>query len=88
MGLVNAFNPRRLILGGGVIDGMPDLIDRVREGVMHYALPAATASLEILPGALGRNAGMVGSASLAMKTFGPTTFDSAGPSSGGASALP
>jgi glucokinase len=74
VGLVNAFNPCRLILGGGVIDGMPALIDRVREGVMHNALPAATVGLEVIPGALGSNAGMIGAACLALKTFGPKRF--------------
>ena len=30
VGLVNAFNPARFILGGGVIEGFPELIERVR----------------------------------------------------------
>ncbi len=33
VGLVNAFNPCRLILGGGVIEGWPELVKRVAEGV-------------------------------------------------------
>ncbi len=65
--LVNAFNPCRLILGGGVINGVPDLIDRVREGVKRDALPAATAGLEVVAGLLGASAGVVGAASLAME---------------------
>jgi glucokinase len=68
--LVNAFNPCRLILGGGVIDGVPDLIETIRLGVQRFALEAAGASLEVLPGALGSAAGMVGAAGLAMCTFG------------------
>jgi glucokinase len=68
--LVNAFNPCRLILGGGVIDGVPELIDKVRAGVRRFALPAATSGLEVLPGMLGIDAGVVGAASLAMRTFG------------------
>jgi glucokinase len=68
--IVNAFNPCRLILGGGVIDGVPELIDKVRAGVRRLALPAATSGLDVLPGMLGSNAGVVGSASLAMRTFG------------------
>lgn len=67
--LVNAFNPCRLILGGGVIYGMPELIDRVRHGVRQCALAAANRSLEIVPGELGSAAGIVGSASLALQTF-------------------
>lgn len=64
--LVNAFNPCRLILGGGVIDGVPDLIDKVRKGVKGKALPAATDALEVMAGALGGSAGPVGAASLAL----------------------
>jgi glucokinase len=68
--VVNAFNPRRLILGGGVIDGVPELIDRIRQGVIRFGLPAATAALEVVPGALGRSAGVLGAASIAMRVFG------------------
>ncbi len=63
--LVNAFNPRRVILGGGVIEGMPALVARVREGVMPRALKAATAVLEIVPAMLHNDAGVVGAAALA-----------------------
>lgn len=68
--LVNAFNPCRLILGGGVIDGVPELIEEIRRGVSRFALPAATSGLDIVRGVLGNRAGVVGAASLAMKTFG------------------
>ncbi len=64
--LVNAFNPCRLILGGGVIDGVPGLIDRVREGVSRYALPAAAASVEVAAPDLGHAAGVVGAGTLAL----------------------
>lgn len=68
--IVNAFNPCRLILGGGVVDGVPELVDRVREGVARLALPAATSNLEVVRGELGAAAGVVGAASLAIRTFG------------------
>ncbi len=71
--LVNAFNPARLVLGGGVIDGLPEMIDRVRRGVMQDALASASASCEIVPGMLGPGAGVVGAASLAMRAFGGET---------------
>ncbi len=72
--LVNAFNPCRLILGGGVIDGVPELIETIRLGVKRFALAAASASLEVLPGVLGSAAGVVGAASLAMRTFGEKAY--------------
>jgi glucokinase len=64
--LVNAFNPCMVILGGGVIEGLPELVGKVREGVKSKALPAATASLEVRPAALGGSAGVVGAASLVL----------------------
>jgi glucokinase len=68
--LVHAFNPSRLILGGGVIEGVPELVHRVAEGVFQRALAASTQGLEILPSKLKKNAGIVGAAMLAMHTFG------------------
>ena len=67
--LVNALNPCRCLLGGGVIGGTPDLVRRVDEGVRKRALPPATKTLQILPAQLGDLAGVVGSASLAMTRF-------------------
>jgi glucokinase len=66
---VNAFNPRKLIIGGGVIEGMPELIDKINVGVRELALPSATRELEVVKSALGAKAGVIGSASLAMATF-------------------
>ena len=67
--LVHAFNPSRLILGGGVIEGVPELVQRVAEGVFHRAFAASTRGLEILPSKLKENAGIVGAATLALHTF-------------------
>jgi glucokinase len=67
--LVNAFNPRKLIIGGGVIDGIPELMDKIKVGIRELALPAATRELEVVKSALGAHAGVIGAASLAMDTF-------------------
>ncbi len=67
--LVNAFNPCRLILGGGVINGIPDLIGRIDKGVREVALPAACANLMVLPAGLRTDAGVIGAAALAMRMF-------------------
>ncbi|MEJ2209618.1 MAG: ROK family protein [Anaerolineae bacterium] len=67
-GLVNAFNPCRLILGGGVIEGLPELLDRIDEGVHAGALAAARDPLQVLPARLGNDAGVVGAASLALNS--------------------
>lgn len=64
--LVNAFNPCRLILGGGVIEGLPELVERVEQGVRQHALAAATAPLQIVPAHLHNDAGVIGGAALIM----------------------
>jgi len=69
-GLVNAFNPRRVILGGGVIEGLPELVERVRAGVLRRALKAATSVLEVVPAMLHNDAGVVGAAARARQAAG------------------
>lgn len=66
--LVNAFNPCRLILGGGVIEGLPELVGRVEWGVRQQALKAATEPLQIMMSGLRNDAGVVGAAALAMRS--------------------
>lgn len=67
--IVNAFNPCRLILGGGVIDGFPQLVEQIDKGVRSRALPAATKSLQVIRSKLGNDAGVVGAAIFALHTF-------------------
>jgi glucokinase len=64
--LVNAFNPCRLILGGGIIEGMPELVDRIRDGVHTSALTTAISRLEVIPARLGEDAGVIGMAACAL----------------------
>jgi glucokinase len=65
VGLVNAFNPCLLILGGGVIEGLPELVARVEQGVRERALSAATANLNVVAAQLHNDAGVIGAAALA-----------------------
>jgi glucokinase len=67
--LVNAFNPCRFILGGGVVEGWPYLVGQIDQGVRKQALAAATHSLQVLPAKLKNSAGVVGAASLAIRSF-------------------
>ncbi len=65
----NAFSPRRIILGGGVIEGYPDLVARVEGGVRERALPAVVKDLEVVKASLGNDAGVIGAAAMARVHF-------------------
>ena len=60
--VVNILSPRRLILGGGVIEGSPDMIGRIETGVRQKALTAAVRNIEFIKAQLGAKAGILGSA--------------------------
>lgn len=63
---VNAFNPEKLILGGGLGLAIPNLVERVYEGVCTNALKVATEHLQVLPAALHTDAGVIGAATYAL----------------------
>ncbi|MDW7760606.1 MAG: ROK family protein [Acidobacteriota bacterium] len=65
VGVVNAFNPCRLVLGGGVIEGLPEMISIIEKTVRSRALEAASEGLMIVRAALGTQAGTIGAAALA-----------------------
>lgn len=67
--VVNLINPCTVILGGGVIDGIPDLFNIVVEEVGKRALKASTTRLKILMPALGKNSGIIGAAGIAALPF-------------------
>jgi glucokinase len=64
--LINAFNPCRMIFGGGVIEGCPWLVKKVSQGLEERALPAALAPLRVVRSRLRQNAAVVGSAALVL----------------------
>jgi glucokinase len=65
VGIVNSFNPCLLVVGGGVIDGLPELIKTAEPFIKKRALNVATQNLKIVKAALGNKAGIVGAAALA-----------------------
>lgn len=67
--IVNAINPKRLILGGGIIYGAPQLVDQIDKGIRKKALSAATTSLQVIPSQLQNNAGLIGAAALILHPF-------------------
>lgn len=60
--LANAFNPERIILGGGVIDGYQELIDKVSQGVHQASLQVATSKLLLMPPKLQAHTVAIGAA--------------------------
>ncbi len=65
--LVNALNPCQILLGGGIIEGMPEMVSRIDKGVRSRALSTATGRLAICASKLGNRAGIIGAAALAMR---------------------
>ncbi len=63
---VNAFNPSRLIIGGGLGLAIPGLLEHIEKEVKSKALQAATQHLTIVPASLKNDAGLVGAASYAL----------------------
>jgi glucokinase len=65
VGLVNGWNPCRLILGGGVINGFPELLDATTRAIEAHALPAAARVVTVSRAALGNHAPSIGAALMA-----------------------
>jgi glucokinase len=64
-GLINALNPRCLVLGGGVIDGVPELVEMAEAVIRKHAMEVARQHLKVVRAALGSDAGVIGAATLA-----------------------
>jgi glucokinase len=62
---VNLFEPERVVLGGGVSRSGELLFAPVRESVRAHAIAPAGRAVEIVPAALGEQAGVVGAAAIA-----------------------
>jgi glucokinase len=63
--IINAFNPQLIIVGGSVVQGIPDLIVLAEKKVRTLALPTPLIDLKITTAALGNKAGVIGAAALA-----------------------
>jgi len=64
--VVNCLNPRRVVLGGTVLRGLPGLFDAAARGVAEACLPSHRDRLEVVGATLGDGAGMIGAASWAL----------------------
>ncbi len=64
-GVVNILAPDILVLGGGLVESLPQLyLEEVRATVDHEALPAYAKPLRVVAAKLGDNAGVMGAAAL------------------------
>lgn len=73
--LATFYNPRRAILGGGLIEAVPMFLERASLRARESALPLAGRQLEIVRTALGDNSGIVGAAWLAGSKAPPAGAD-------------
>ena len=64
---VAILNPHGLLLGGGVLEGCPELLTQVVEHIMEWAPRSATANLQFIKPTLHDDAGTLGAALLCLK---------------------
>ena len=62
-----------MILGGGVIEGIPKLVQIVKDLVPTMALEASVEELKIVKASLGADAGVIGAAALAQDLVNKTS---------------
>jgi len=65
VGIINAFNPCLLVLGGSVIEGLSAYLSTAELIVRRNALEVAVEELRITTAGLGNKAGVIGAAALA-----------------------
>ncbi|MEE8401551.1 MAG: ROK family protein, partial [Candidatus Hydrothermarchaeaceae archaeon] len=70
VGIVNAFSPCLLAFGGGVIEGLPVLINAVEKTIRKRALTPGSEKLKVVKGELGVKAGVIGASEMARNRFG------------------
>lgn len=60
--LASFYNPRRCVMGGGLIEAVPSFMARAGVRAREVALPLAGRAMEVVKSALGDNSGIVGAA--------------------------
>jgi len=66
-GIVNAFDPQILVIGGGVADADPEFVTRVARRARRLTFQSWTRRLRIRRARLGNQAGFVGAAALGVR---------------------
>jgi predicted NBD/HSP70 family sugar kinase len=65
-GLVNTFNPDRIVVGGELGTAGDLLVEPLRQSLARSAIPAATEHLTVVPGQLGGRAEVLGALAVAL----------------------
>ena len=65
--VVNALNPRIVVIGGGAVAAGDLLLDPARRVVAEHALPPGREDVRIVPAEFGEESGMIGAAVLALE---------------------
>ncbi|MDA8098382.1 MAG: ROK family protein [Nitrospiraceae bacterium] len=65
--LINIFNPEMIVIGGGVKDAWQLFIAAAREEIAKRAFAFPAERAQIVPSALGDDAGMIGAAAIALQ---------------------
>lgn len=65
VGVVNTFNPERVIIGGGVVDAVGAIVPLIADKICALALSSAVENLSVVRAELGNQAGFIGAALLA-----------------------
>lgn len=66
--LIHAYDPVRVVIGGGILEGGAGTLEAIREHVRRHAW-TPWGKVEIVPAARGNDAGLLGAAWLAGQTF-------------------
>jgi len=67
--MVNCFNPSLIVLGGGVIEGYPEMVTKVEKGIKTYALLSSCGTVQVTKSALHENSGVIGAATFALNNL-------------------
>ncbi|HPP12583.1 MAG TPA: ROK family protein, partial [bacterium] len=66
VGLVNIFNPDRVVIGGGIARAGKPLFQQIRKIVRQHAMKKLSASVKFVPAGLGENTGIISAAALVL----------------------